>query len=289
MNVHWQDLETKGFVVVREFLGDDQLRAMLDDYRGGPPPEDYPFCFKLIGRRALNSVRPLIQRSLDEIQSVTSLRSDTLNFLTLSHYITTKYAERSSFFHQDFDLEYRLTGDHFHYLNFWIPVMKPDQLLSNVGVIPLDSLRSRSEEAFARLEGSGGRRLIPVDGRTAVFGNSGEVLNEGDFGEPEFWIDFDVSEVEVVPALKAGDLLLLRGDVVHRTQDTDTTRVAASIRVTGSDKKITRERAGVDKSAESGPDPAAGIKALLAKCFESLGRSEVTVSEFVRFAQNGRQ
>ena len=35
-----------------------------------------------------------------------------------------------------------------------------------------------------------------------------------------------MEELAVTPHLAAGDLLLMRGDIVHRTQDTDTARVA---------------------------------------------------------------
>jgi hypothetical protein len=49
--------------------------------------------------------------------------------------------------------------------------------------------------------------------------------------------DFD--EIGDTPQLEAGDLLLLRGDVFHKTQDTDTDRIAISFRMVNS-KTIVR-------------------------------------------------
>jgi hypothetical protein len=278
----WHDLETKGYVVARSFLGPDEVRVLLDDFEKGTPPEKYPFGFKLIGRAALAKAWPKVERALADVRASTSLEVDVLNFLTLSHYINTRGTERTSFLHQDFDLDYKLTRDHKNYLNFWVPLAKPDLERSNLCIIPFDALHARSANAFERLDGSGGHRLTTANGRTSVYGSDGEVLYEA-VREPEFVLDFDIEEIAVTPRLAVGDLLLMRGDLLHRTQDSDTPRTAASIRATYSGKTIARERLGPPP-----PKAASGIHGTLTRCFEALGRSEITIKELTDFADGVR-
>jgi hypothetical protein len=282
----WSDLEDKGYVVVPGFLPAPQIDALVDGFDRGRPPQDYPFGFKLVGRAPLAKAMTTIERALSEIRSQTRLKVDVVNFITLSHYITTRFAERSSFLHQDFDLDYKLTRDHLNYLNFWIPLRKPEVAKSNVTLIPFDALRSRSPAEYELLVGSGGNRFVPQNGKTAVFGNYGSILAERDRHTPERYLDFDLEEIAVTPPLAAGDLLLMRGDVIHRTQDIDSDRVAASLRATHSGKLITRARSLVDSGAKRDP-AAANMDALLRSCFDTLGRSEITIEEFVRFSRDG--
>jgi len=56
------------------------------------------------------------------------------------------------------------------------------------------------------------------------------VVRDDDQGGNLGTFDFDLSEIEETPHLRPGDLLPLRGDLIHRTQDSSTRRIAASIR-----------------------------------------------------------
>lgn len=295
MTPNWADLDSKGFVVVPRFLPADTVDALLADFDGGRPPDQYPFGFKLVGRRAVDAAWAIIEPALPDIRDGSSIAVDTLNFLTVSHYITTRLAERSSRLHQDFDLDYRLTADHHNYLNFWLPLRKPDPARSNVTLVPFDVLEAADGAACERLRGAGGYRFVPDGGRTRVFGNYGRVLDEdededeegGDEPAPEMILDLDLDSIAVTPALSAGDLLLMRGDVVHRTQDSDTDRVAASIRVTSSAKQITRARAAIDEPPPAAGSPALRMHRLLCGCFDALGRDPITLGELVQFARGG--
>jgi hypothetical protein len=281
----WRDLHDKGFVVVPGFLGRKEIDALLRGFDEGPPPTDYPFGFKLIGRASLKAAWSRIEPALTEIRAQTSIRADVVNFLTLSHYITTRFAERSSNLHQDFDLDYKLTRDHVNYLNFWIPLRKPEPLKSNVTLVPFDAIRAKDSAEHERLVGAGGNRFVPRGGKTAIFGRYGSILSAGDSREPERVVDFDLEEIAIAPPLAAGDLLLMRGDLIHRTQDVETDRVAASVRVTYSGKTIARELSGVDDGAVEANKGAENIRVMLRSCFESMGRSNVTIGEFIAFSR----
>jgi hypothetical protein len=282
---NWSELDTRGFVVVRGFFTPDDCAVLRTDFEQGSPPAAYPHGFKLLGRGALAHANPKIEAMLAEIRARTALVVDTVNFLTLSHYITTSLVERTSYFHQDFDLDYKLTRDHINYLNFWVPVAKPDPAKSNVVVVPFDKLRARSQSAYDALVGSGGHRLIPKAGTTEVFGNYGGILDGGE-RPPVLVLDFDIEDVAETPSLALGDLLLMRGDLIHRTQDASTPRIAASMRATASAKMITKDRVDVPDPAST--DPAAKMYGMIHRCFAAKGRDEVTVGELVTFARGGR-
>jgi hypothetical protein len=281
----WKDLHDKGFAVIQRFLDRPAIEALLAGFDKGRPPQDYPFGFKLIGRAPLKAAWSRIEPALAEIRTQTSIKADVINFLTLSHYITTRFAERSSLLHQDFDLDYKLTRDHLNYLNFWIPLRKPDAAKSNVTLVPFDALRAKCPADEARLVGAGGHRFVPRNGKTAIYGKYGSILSDDGSAEPSGVLDFDLEEIAITPALEEGDLLLMRGDVIHRTQDVDTDRVAASVRVTYSGKKIFRELSGVDDDEAESSKSAANIRAMLRQCFDGLGRSDVTVAEFISFSR----
>jgi hypothetical protein len=283
MTAHvWTELESKGFVVVRDVLSAEDCAALLADFDGGAPPTSYPHGFKLVGRAALARGWGRIEPLVAEIKTATSIAVDAVNFLTLSHYITTSLVERTSYLHQDFDLDYKLTSDHIHYLNFWIPIAKPDPARSNVCVVPFDALRARSEAAYARLYGSGGHRLIPKHGTTEIWGNYGGLIDDG-ARTPELVLDFDIEELVETPAIGAGDALVMRGDLIHRTQDAATPRVAASIRATSSHKTIHKDR--VPAPVPGSTDPATGIHTMIHRCFAALDRDEVTIGQLVAFSR----
>lgn len=277
-NVPWEELESRGFIVVRGFLQRPQVEALISDFQHGARPESYPFGFKPIGRQAMAAVGKTIDAALKRIRARTNLMTDSVNFLTLSHYVAAWLAQRPYILHQDFDLDFRLTGDHRNYLNFWMPVIKPDPGRTNVAVLPLDTLQRRSPEAFGKVLGGGGQRWVPEGGRTAAYGDRGLILDEP--VEPLFWLDLDLEELVEIPSVEVGDLLLMRGDVIHRTQDLDTPRVAASIRATATSKVLTKQRAAFVSG-----DVAEPVLKMLARCFERHASDKVTIGEFLDFAQ----
>ncbi len=270
--------------MIRNFLKAPELETFRRDFAGGAEPETYPFGFKPVGRRALAAFLPKAEEVLKVVRKATSLQVDSINFLTLSHYVVTRLAQRTSTVHQDYDLDYRLSGDHLHYLNFWIPIEKPQAEKSNLCLLPLDTLKAKDPEAFRRTVGAGGRRWLTEQGRTAVYGSSEEAALLEEPQQPLFTLDWDVEDFLETPVTRAGDLLLLRGDLPHRTQDRDTVRVAASLRATRSDKMLPRSRAQYRPE-----EPAAGLLRTLEECYQHHDLSEVSVGQFVDFAQGRRR
>ena len=287
MSNEWSDLDTKGYVVIPGFLQDEAaVDVLLKGFDQGRPPDKYPYGFKLLGNRQLRAAWRTIEPVLAEIRAVTSIHVDLLTSLTMSHYITTRLADRSSYLHQDFDLDYKLTRDHHNYLNFWISLRKPVRELSNVTLIPFDRLRLEAPNAFDTLIDGGGTRLVVRDGSTLIYGRHGSILAEDREPEPNMQLDFDIEEFAVTPYLESGDLLLMRGDAIHRTQDSDTERVAASIRVTSSRKTIRRESVELQTSGLDDGDEE--LRKMLVDCFGSFGRDHVALHEFLDYSESRR-
>jgi hypothetical protein len=277
----WSDLDSKGFVVVRGLVPEATLASLREDFSTGLPPESYPFSFKLLGHGALEDAWGAMRRALEPLRAATKTRADILERV-MSHYVTTALGPGpASVWHQDFDFDYMLTKDHLNYLIFWLPIQKPDRAKSNLRVLPWDSLEAADAEAYRRLVGAGGHRLVPKDGVTEVHGAAyGKRV-----GPPAFAIGADIESIAVTPELDAGDALILRGDVVHRTQDIETKRVAASVRATFSGKKISRRLAGPRPApGATRTDTKAWVGTLLHGCFDKTTGPEITMGELMEYA-----
>src|SRR5262249_13898105 len=91
----------------------------------------------------------------------------------------------------------------------------------------------------------------------------------------------------VTPSLNAGDLLLLRGDMIHRTQDTNTARVAVSFRrvstksILRHSKFMARGRIKREIMSKGGP-----LYDKVSQCFTDWNRSELTLGEVLPHIRN---
>ena len=271
MTPAWDELDRRGFLVVPGFLDEESRQLLAADFARGAPPTAYPYGFKLIGRAILAHVWPRISALLAELRAAGRHATDVLSPLAQSHYITTGLVERTLVWHQDVDLDYTLTGDHVGSLNFWIPVLKPERERSNLCLVPFDELARRCPGETAALVGSGARRFFVEEGRTRV------VRLDDDGPRDERTLAVSLEELAVTPALDAGDLLLVRGDVIHRTQDDATERLAASIRATASHKLARRDR-------WHGTGPAT-----LRRCFAGLEGDAISVRRLVEFIDGERR
>ena len=133
--------------------------------------------------------------------------------------------------HQDRE-SYYTCQNHHDYLNFYIPIIKPDNNRSNLSLIPFDRLRARSPDFCKRVLGKGASKFDICGQKT--------ILVDESQGEANCVLDYPLDELAETPPLGAGDLLLLRGDVIDRTQDADTLRVALSVRFANSRQEVSK-------------------------------------------------
>ncbi len=220
----------------------------------------------------LNPIRPKIEAILGELSETIGAQADTI---VKVYYFASDVFTYS--WHQDMDF---WASDRKQLLNFYIPLHKPSLELTNVSIVPHDVLSS-VPGAQGRFTGKGGRmlrRLGPA--RTEVF----EVEDH-----TRFFLDVDIDSLAVTPFLGAGDLMLLRGDIVHRSQDAATRRIALSVRCACSKSILDRRTLLTGSSSKRRVmEGLADEYGTIFRCFESLGKEEITVAELAAFMDGER-
>jgi hypothetical protein len=144
--------------------------------------------------------------------------------------------------------------------------------------VPFDALReSLSPELYQRVVGGGARRFVVNGDNTRVFDDEAGV---------QYTLPVSLERLAFTPELSCGDLLLLRGDCIHRTQDATTQRIAASIRRQGAGTLVSKARmmrGGPYKRnmMKRAPEPYR----LALQCFTDSGKDFLTVGEIIRYVR----
>lgn len=107
--------------------------------------------------------------------------------------------------HQDHEYYFQYR-QHYHCLNFWIVLAKDDPLHSNLSIVPFDRLLAENVKLHDVAYRSG----------ATTYGR-GKVVRAVTASTMRHECDLD--SLARMPSLSAGDLLLLRGDAIHRMQD----------------------------------------------------------------------
>jgi hypothetical protein len=224
-----KDLETRGFVVVPSFLSDAEVRRCREDFERQPvDANNHNYSLSGASSDAQGAVTPRVQELLALVSRTTSLSVDLP--LGAAYFATGRGISFS--WHQDHESFFTIQN-HYDYLNFYIPIVKPRRDKSNLSIVPFDVLERASPRGFAKLVRGGATRFPRIrGGRMVFFDDSGSVLLMSE----------DLNRLAHTPELGPGDLLLLRGDMIHSTQDTETERVSLSFRAARKDTTVRRSR-----------------------------------------------
>ena len=206
----------QGYLVIPNFINQDEIDAILKEYSKVTPNNnlnyDLPHC--------TDNIFELLHHKL---KAVAQLVDPSINFWVNGFYADTNRVNWG--WHQDHEPYYILQQVE-NYLNFYIPLIKPEADKTGLSIIPLDVIDDCVKKIGAcRYEPSGDQTLVHND-------STGET----------FTLNMNIETVKVSPNLQAGDLLLLRGDVIHKTQDGLTNRVAVSMRCVNSQRTIKKNR-----------------------------------------------
>lgn len=288
--VSFRELESKGYLVVPAFLTPPEIDVFRADYeasdraaRAGEASRhaadsakdaiDVPYKVRHVTAAARQTIDGKLAAAAREVKRATAIRVNVHAEGPFGSIYVTTDGDLGLGWHQD-SVSYYAYQDHYDYLNFYIPIVKPVRARSNLSVIPFDALSARSPELCRAIRGKGATRFVVKRGATIVHDHA----RGGRHGVLPYALD----ELAVTPELAAGDLLLVRGDVIHRTQDTDTHRVAVSLRMMNARTRIRRDelvRGGLVKTILM-TQLRADFQVLL-DCFDAAGTGEMSLGKLV--------
>jgi ectoine hydroxylase-related dioxygenase (phytanoyl-CoA dioxygenase family) len=232
IDIDLTDLKTRGYAVVKNFLTDLEIQQQLQDYETQKNNQSGQVKIKnysLLKAGREHNLTDKIKRLLDSIAQQTDISVDLVG--PTGMYFDTQLANIG--WHQDHE-SYYVWQTGYHQINFWIPLIKPCSTTSGLCVVPMDTLKTHIGDLFEqRLLDQGAKRFNPT-------GNVTRVIDD-EYGD-EFDLSINIEHIAVAPEMQAGDVLLVRGDVIHATQDSDTNRVALAIRAVDGNRTVDRAR-----------------------------------------------
>lgn len=231
-------LRTQGYTLIRSFLDLDEIELLRQDFEDSPLEVNANYSVRRVSEKVLNQLDAKLAAVNKIVREEASVDVDLLNdgvyFATFSEKSTltsVRPGAQAFPWHQDHE-NYWLWHDTWNYLNYYIPVVKPVLEKSNLTVVPFDRLEQRVPELYRKMLRRGATRVIGSGSRW--------VVKDDDRGGKLGTLHFDLAEIEDTPQLAPGDLLLMRGDLIHRTQDSSTKRIAASFRYVNSKTPVRR-------------------------------------------------
>jgi hypothetical protein len=230
MEPRWSELESRSFLVVRSFLSRDELELARRDFQAQAVDEaNANEKLKFAAPDVLGALSHKVLDIAARVRAVSTIDTDTVQE---GAYFSTGLGIDQGW-HQDHESFY-VFQNHHDYLNFYIPILKPRADKTNLSVVPREVLRARFPRVF--------RKVFRDGGATVIFRKNGTTVVRNGNDDRRYFLNADLDELAETPELAEGDLLLIRGDAVHRTQDTETDRTSLSIRVVSSKTIVRRER-----------------------------------------------
>lgn len=239
---NYQDLETKGFLVIKNFFSNELVSTLIDDYKS-----QKELFLKFGGNNknygVINSRHFLSNNLAPLLQEISRESNITVNITRpFSAYFDNNITNFG--WHQDHE-PYYIFQDMYNAINCWIPIIKADKSKGGLGILPNDVLESRCPDLFKnQLLGRGAKSFKILEDHTTL-------MNNDDIGGSTI-LPFNIDELAVYPDMSPGDLLVLRQDVIHKTQDTSSERVSVSVRCLNSNTILTKKHflSGPDKKKE---------------------------------------
>ena len=192
-------------------------------------------------------------------------------------------------------------------MNLWIPIVKPRADLTGLWIVPMDTLAAKDPAIAERVRNDGAVLFCPqhiaaqgVKVVTAYLdpqrkwteaeradrrASSQAMVTEHEGHLRATNINFELDEVAYTPDCLPGDIIVARGDVLHRGQDTETQRVALSIRAVSGSQIVRKDKLlGLSEYARRRLSPKHfPLTAPQLAAFEHYGRDAITARELVDF------
>lgn len=242
-----------GFIVINNFIAQTEIHPNLNKYLANAN------CFsdgviKSIPNTQMSSIRQRIKGVIPDLANALRLRIALNRFA----YCAVRIDKSSSApelkkpfnLHQDpkaspggvlnWHLDhysYYIYQDHINWLICYIPTHKPSRHFANLAIVPTDVVKQHDPYLHQKIKGRGAMRFRSAEADTLEWFEArfpGQPIKIGDWfaiddyvdASPGFKLNIDLEAHKVVPELEAGDLLIMRADVIHRTNDAGSDRIS---------------------------------------------------------------
>ncbi len=230
------ELETQGFVLIKGFLDETELAKICTTYNNsiqyfntnGFPNKNYSIFYANIP----DSVTEKCKKLLEQIQAHSKLTTNRILNKNKALYFDNNIVGFG--WHQDHE-DYFLWQSTQHQLNFWIPIIKPDSFKDGLDIIPLDTF-ARHDPTFVN------NHVIGQGAKSCAESGADLTRIRDDENDNQYILNYNINEQGLTLPMVAGDLLLLRGDVFHKTPTKNQHRVAISIRALDDRQLLTKNK-----------------------------------------------
>ena len=215
-------------MIARSFLSLSEVEAFVHDYEAvsGRPSKLAAYYTGVVSPAVAKPLSQKIEQLLPVIRRESGNLANTVSQANGMYFPTSR---TELYWHID-TLSYFVRQDHYHLINFWIPIIKPDAKRSGLSLIPMDRLAAGAPAVHEMMLGRGAARFL--DDR---------VISERDGRVVETMSPLGPDALAESPEMRPGDAIIVRGDVFHKTQDVETNRVAISIRAYNNDQILDRD------------------------------------------------
>jgi ectoine hydroxylase-related dioxygenase (phytanoyl-CoA dioxygenase family) len=266
---NFKSLEEDGFIVLKNVIDSSELKLLKQDYQDT----------KSVATSASNKnyyiinadKHPLenkIKNILSEIAKNIPITLDTVN--TNGAYFDTNLVTLE--WHQDHEVFFKWQNA-INSLNFWIPIVKTNAKEDGIMLIPHTALREKfPEETKKYIVGKGAQRFYNLENKTTII---------NDDTDEKIEIDGNIFDLKIIPEIEEGDILVMRGDCIHKTDTNINGRVSISIRCLNSKDIVNKNKfltAGETKKRFIKNNPN-GYKKFFKKFEQEPNRDTFTVAE----------
>ena len=213
-------LVTAGYTTIQGFLSKDEVDELLrmhanaknDFVQRGRHNGNYSILYGSLTRSLIYK----IERTIADISDNTDIKSNRI--LPSLMYFDNELVNFS--WHQDHEAYFRFQQARSR-LNFWIPLVKPDPVLSGLDVVPHDVFSQHAERIW--------QHHVIDQGAKTFHMRDGVQYMVDDNSDEEIQLPVSIDTMSVTPAVGPGDALILCGDTIHRSQPRQGHRVSISV------------------------------------------------------------
>jgi hypothetical protein len=207
------DLETNGFVILKNLVSSEEINLLIENYNKAKGMIIFLF------PKEKSTLKSLLTSILENINRETKIKTDWVS--PSGVYFSNDVTKLD--WHQDHEIFYK-TQDTFNNLNFWIPIIKPNINQDGLRLLPHKVLREKLPEITENyILHKGAQRYKFKDNKTIIFNDDAGTQKE---------FDEDILALSEEIQIGVGDILIFRGDMIHKTADRVNNRVAIAVRST---------------------------------------------------------